>query len=226
MCAWARQRSDFQPVEFYRAIQKYGYIVQWEKSSLCPCIPKTGQGQPDFNCPLCFGKGRYWFDPKQIRGIMTSLSEDVRFQQLGEIDQGTSYFTTTPDNKLGFWDRLTNFDSKIRFSEVVEKGDSSGKDRLRFKPISILNIRTITTPFEIGKDYMLSESDQSIDWKPTGNAPVRGERYSVEYLLHPRWICISPVNVLRDTYTKSKKAGITFTELPIRVMAKLEFFVV
>lgn len=199
--------------------------MTWEKASDCPCIPKGGQGQPDFNCPLCHGKGRYYYDPQVIQGVMTSLSADVRFNQVGEIMTGTNYFTTLPENKLGFWDRITNYDSRVRYSETVEKGESGAKDRLRFKPIDVLGLRTVSTVYEKGVDFMLSEEDQSMDWLPTGLEPVRGERYSVEYLLHPRWIVIDLVNVLRDTYVKSKRPGVKFQELPIRALVRLEFFV-
>jgi len=216
------QRSDFNVVEFYRVIKKLGYFVTWSKSAICPCITKDDSGTPDFNCPLCKGKGRYWFDPQLIQGIMTNFNEDVRYQQLGEIQAGASYFTTLPENKLGFWDKLANEDSKIRHSEIVERGDHGVKDKLRFSPIEINNLRTVKEEFAEGLNFKFDEVNKSIEW--LSDEPMRGTRYTVDYLCHPVWLVIDLINVLRDTLVKSKKPGVTFTELPVRALVKLEFF--
>ncbi len=223
--AWLSQRVDFKPDEFIRIILQKGYLVVWEKSSICPCITKDEQGQPDFNCPLCFGKGRYWYEPKSIQGIMTAFDQKEQFRQTGEILPGTSYFTTLPDNKLGFWDRLTNSHSQIRFSEIIVKGAHSAKDKLRFLPTDAISLRTVSTTYEKNKDFSIDITGY-VDWIPTGLEPKSGERYSIEYLMHPRWIVIDMPNVLRDTYVKSKKSGITFQAMPVRAMVRLEFFVV
>ena len=222
---WTSQRIDFKIDEFMRLIVQKGYVVTWEKASDCPCMPKDSQGQPDFNCPLCKGKGRYYYDPKTIQGIMSNFSDELKYDETGKIMSGLSYFTTLPQYKLGFWDRLTNKHSKIRNSEIVVKGEHGAKDRLRFEPVKILNLRTISRVYDKNVDFMFDEKSSSIDWVPTGKEPVRGERYTVEYELHPRWICIDLVNVLRDTYVKSKKAGVAFQELPIRALVRLEVFV-
>jgi hypothetical protein len=221
--AWDKQRSDFQVIEFYKIIDQKGYEITWEKSAICPCIPKDSHGQPDVNCPLCLGKGRYWFDPKNIKGIMTSFQEEARWNQTGEIMSGTSYITTLPENKLGFWDRMTNVHSLVRYSEIVVKGNHDISDRLRFKPADVLQLRTVKDVFTKNVDFKLNEVNQTIDW--IGNQPNTGIQYTVEYECHPRWICIDLVNVLRDTQVKSKKPGITFTPMPVRAVVRLEFFV-
>ena len=224
--AWLSQRADFKPEEFYKIIFQKGYSVMWEKSSICPCVAKDREGQPDFNCPLCFGKGRYWFDPKSILGIMTSFANESKWNQTGEYLQGTSYFTCMPENKLGFWDRITNINSKIRYSEVVERGryNASNSDKLKFKPIQTIGLRTITTVYKANIDFKLNEADSTIEWGLGGLEPVVGEQYSVEYILHPKWIVIDLVNVLRDTQVKYKKPGVQFQEMPVRAMVRLEFF--
>jgi hypothetical protein len=223
---WLSQRVDFNTVEFYRTINQKGYTVVWEKSSICPCITKDREGQPDFNCPLCYGKGRYYFDPQNILGIMTAFTNEAKWNQTGEILQGASYFTCLPESKLGFWDRVTNYHSKIRYSEVLIKGIANGADRLRFKPVEVLGLRTVSNPYAKDRDFRYDETNQSIDWSLTGIEPNSGEQYSVEYLCHPRWIVIDLVNVLRDTQVKAKKPGVQFTEMPVRAMIRLEFFVV
>ena len=220
---WLSQRVDFNVVEFYRLMEQKGYTLRWEKSALCPCIPKDSHGQPDVNCSLCLGKGRYWFEPKDIKGIMTSFQETAKWDQTGEIMQGTHYLTTLPENKLGFWDRITNIHSIIRYSEIVEKGKYGGSDRLRFKQTAVLNLRTVQKVYVKNVDFNYNLDNQSIDW--IGEQPNTGLQYSVEYETHPRWIIIDLVNVLRDTQVKSKKAGVQHQPMPVRAVVRLEFYV-
>ena len=222
--AWYNQRSDFQIQEFYRAIKKLGYFVSWSKAGKCPCIPEEKQAQPDFNCPLCRGKGWYWFDTQTIQGIMTNFNEQLKYNQTGEIAAGTSYFTTLPQYKLNFWDRLENLHSKIRYTEVLTKGNHGEKDRFRFKPIDIINCRTVKSIYDKKTDFTLDTDAAEIDWTPTGREPNTGERYSVEYFIHPSWI-VTNIFPIRDTFVKSKKPSVTFTELPIKVEVRLEYFV-
>ena len=224
--SWERQRTDFQAVEFYKIIKQKGYLVTWEKSSICPCIPKDNNGQPDFNCSLCHGKGRFWYDPKTIEGIMTNFNEEVKFNQVGEIMTGTNYFTTLPEYKIGFWDRITHKHSVVRYSEIVEKGEIGKTDLLRFIPQTIIMVRSVDKEFDKDVDYRFDAKTNSIDWISIGSSqPERGQRYTVEYLTNPRWIVIDLVNVIRDTYVKAKKPGITFQQLPLRALVRLEFFV-
>lgn len=224
-----RQRTDFQYDEFYWLVRQKGYMVTWEKAVLCPCITKDKDGQPDFNCPLCKGKGKYWHDPQDIQGIMTNLNEQDKFTQSGEIMAGTSYFTTLPTFKLGFWDRITHWHSTVRFSEVVVKGDQGGKDYLRFNPIEVVcgkSLRTVKTEYLENVDYVVDNQKGLIDWSPgASHEPLRGERYTVDYMINPRWIVIDLINVIRDTYVKRKKPGIVFQEMPVRAMVRLEWFV-
>lgn len=222
---WASQRIDFQTQEFYRLIKQKGMLVVWEKSTICPCIMKDTAGQPNFNCSLCSGKGRYWYDPQDIEGIMTNLTEDAKYNQAGEIMAGTNYFTTQATNKLGFWDRVTNIHSIIRYSEILEKGEIGGKDKSRFVPIEVNLLRTIEKEYTSGRDFTFDGVTNRIDWIDVGSdQPKLGEQYTLEYNIHPSWICIDLVNVVRDTYVKQKRPGITHIELPVRAVVRLEFF--
>jgi hypothetical protein len=155
---------------------------------------------------------------------MTNFNEEARYNQTGETMAGTSYFTTQAVNKLGFWDRLTNRHSQVRYSEVVTKGETRGKDLLRFIPLKVNVLRTVTKEYDYGIDFSIDSETGVIDWVLPGNEPNRGEQYSVEYYTHPRWIVIDLTNVLRDTYVKAKRPGSTFTPLPVRAVVRLEFF--
>jgi len=208
-----------------------GYGVQWEKSALCPCLDKNKTGQPDFNCVLCKGKGRYWYDPTEIKGIMTSLSGKSQWNPTGEILTGTSSFTTHGWNRLGYWDRITHLNSKMRYSEILTKKGASEKDQLRFKPLfqtdgypDVLSVRTVLQAYTPAVDFTL-DTNGYIDWIGGNNQPRTGDQYTVDYYTHPQWICIDLINVVRDTWVKSKKPGITFLQMPTRAMIRLEFYI-
>jgi len=224
MCAaWQRQRSDFDTQKIYRTIRQMGYPVKWEKASDCPCLSKGGSGQPDFNCPLCRGKGRYWFDPIFIQGIMTNVSEEVRYNQTGEIIAGLNYFTTLPENKLSIWDKISNEYSQIRYSEIIEKKEHNVKDRLRFKPITISSLRTVSEVYQKGIDFTV-DTEGYVNWEGGGLEPNRGERYSVDYTTRPSWLVVDLPNVFRTTLVKRKQPGVMPTELPIKALVRLEFY--
>jgi hypothetical protein len=219
-----RQRVDFKIDEFANIITQKGYDLIWEKALKCPCLQEERSAQPDYNCSLCHGKGWYWYDQIDIQGAMTSFSENVKYNQTGEVAMGTAYLTVLPENKLGFYDRVTNLDSRIRHSEVLTKGTSE-KDSLRFQPTDILYCRSIKEEYIAGKDFKFDPNSFEIEWLEGGLRPNTGDRYSLGYEMPPRWIVIDIINVLRDTQVKAKHPGITFTELPVRALVRLEYFI-
>lgn len=222
--AWNVQRIDIDPLEIYRTIEKYGYTVVWEKAMKCPCIEIGKHGQPDFNCKVCMGKGWYWYDPKMIKGILSAISGRESWERApGEILSGTAYFTTHAVYRINFWDRITNYHSLIRHSCIVERG--IGKvDNLRFKPVKIYNVFDLDKEYKNGIDFIVND-DKKIEWIEGGESPKIGSKYSIDYELHPSWIVIDMVNLVRDAMVKQKRPGVQFTRLPQRAMVRLEYFV-
>jgi hypothetical protein len=82
----------------------------------------------------------------------------------------------------------------------------------------------LETVYENGVDYTL-DKNVGVSWVPGGQEPPTGERVSISYLMHPSWIVMDLTNVIRDTYVKSKRPGLTFQQLPQRATVKLEYFV-
>lgn len=154
---------------------------------------------------------------------MTGVSENVRYNQTGEIIAGLNYFTTLPENKLGLWDRLTHEHSEIRYSEILEKKEHNVKDKLRFKPTCVSSLRTVSQVYQKDIDFTV-DKEGYINWEGGGLEPNRGERYSVDYTTHPSWLVIDMVNVVRDTLVKRKQPGVAPTQLPLRAMVRLEFY--
>lgn len=226
--SFERQRTDFQVIEFTRAIKNYGYWMIWTKATICSCVTLDKNGQPDFNCPACLGKGKIWYDSRDIQGIMVGFSELERFQyseKFGELLSGTTYFTTFPENRLGFWDRLVHDHSTIRYSEIIKKGDYGKSDRFRFNPVEISLVRTVTKVYTEGIDFIFDYKLGLLNWIPTGYEPMTGDQYSVDYFMHPSWIVIDIPNVIRDTMVKRKQPGVSHTQLPMKAIVRLEYFV-
>jgi hypothetical protein len=223
--SWVRQRTDFDIDQFNRIVVQKGYVVQWEKATKCPCMQIGGSGQPDYNCPVCMGKGWTWFDPKFIQGIMTALTRDYKYENPGERGEGTSSFTTLAYNTLGYYDRITHLDSLARHSELIRKGFHNGKDKIRFQPMDIIYCRDLDREYVEEVDFTYDVNSFEIQWIPGGKEPNTGTTYSVEYLTHPRWIVKEMPNIMRDTYVKRKKPNPTFIQLPIRAVVQLEWFV-
>jgi hypothetical protein len=230
--SWVRQRVDYNIEEFNRIITLKGLQLQWEKASKCPCMKIGGTGQPDFNCPLCTGKGWVWFDPLFIQGIVTAVNQNFRYDHPGELSSGTCNITTMPANKLGYYDRLSQIDSLMRHSELIKKGDHNGKDKIRFQPMEVLYCRDLNKIYVQGEDFKFDKMSFQIEWIPGGNQPNTGVTYTIDYMTHPRWICIDLMPI-RDTYVKSAGAAGTatknphavFTQLPVRASVRLEWFI-
>jgi len=142
----AGQRVDFKPTKFDLLIETKGYLLAWTRACRCPCRPVVEQTeQTDPNCPLCDGKGVFYFggnqaqdlsgynfdaiqqkiiddnSPMIIRGIITSIQNQYDpWDRLGNWQSGSLMCTVRPENKLAIYDRLVVLDSEIVYSEVVE----------------------------------------------------------------------------------------------------------
>jgi hypothetical protein len=82
----------------------------------------------------------------------------------------------------------------------------------------------LTQEYRKNTDFAFDTATPYIDWVPYGLEPNAGERYSIEYETRPSWIVIDLVNVIRDTLVKSKQPGITWAQLPVKALIRLEYF--
>ncbi len=61
-------RADFKIEIFNNLIKQKGYTVIWQQGMFCSCI-SSDSGQPDYNCPTCYGKGYVYFDPVKTKAL-------------------------------------------------------------------------------------------------------------------------------------------------------------
>src|SRR5690348_1854000 len=102
-------RVDFKSDEFDRAIHQKGANIIWQKSMFCSCVDEV-TGQADYTCPACLGKSYLFFDPQQIRAVVSGMTGDKDQIPIGLLDVGTAYMTTKSTDQIGFRDRLTFVD--------------------------------------------------------------------------------------------------------------------
>jgi len=217
-------RADFRPELFDTAIFQKGYRILWEQSMLCSCYTKNS-GQPDYNCPVCKGKGYVYFDPKEIRAVVSSINGHKEQTHLGLFDLGSAYLTSMSTDDIGFRDRFTFLDFTTKFSEVIihdENMEGSDIDTFRYPAKEMVSVRKLDTTYIQGRDYDVSKDGRSITWKTYMNP---GDQYSVLYKTNPVYIAIGPIHELRGTYSVAKAKGLEiFYQFPKQYQIKREDF--
>jgi len=236
-----------------RNIESQGVRLAWSRASVCPCSPPHDQtNAPDPLCDMCDGGGVYYFGPKDYSppeeaGVLTEIHDEILardgaavirgviqrvtqaqdfYDVLGNWVRGTMAVTVRPENKIGYYDRLVNFDSEVPYSELVEQGsDTTVAIRLRYLATDVTTVRSESTRYEQGNDFCVEKG--RIKWKP-GKAPSVGTRLSVHYLMHPTWLVIDHPHVLRGIQRRRKIKVKTTpigtpVQLPIQASVRLEF---
>jgi len=141
----ANPRADFVPDMFDQLITTKGYRMWWSRAGVCPCEQNKQTQQPQLNCPLCRGKGYFYYLPDvavidgspvdaygnavdlntagdgvSIYVVKTALTEDVQvFEKFGEWVFGTTRGTVQWQNRLGYRDRLVERDSVMPWNQIV-----------------------------------------------------------------------------------------------------------
>lgn len=214
-------RADFKPELFDTLILQKGYRVIWEQGMLCSCL-KAGTGQPRYLCPACKGKGYVYFDPKETRALVTSISGRQEQERIGLNDLGTAYLTSLSTDNVGFRDRFTFLDFTMKHSELVIRSGGLS-DILTYPAKNIICVRTVDKVFKRGIDFNLSRDGWNIEWYSM--ALSEGTQYSVLYDTSSVYVAINPIHELRGTYTMYKGGGKeAFVNLPRQFQIKREDF--
>lgn len=257
-------RVDFDPDDFNVVIETKGYRVAWSRAAYCPCASVNDQTkQPDPNCLICRGSGWLYFAPTMaststlkvgklddvqtrivnddaaaIYAIMSGITEQKHpYDPIGSRITGQNVATVRAENKLGYYDRITNLDSLIVYSELLDALDPTLPLKTRYPIVRVNLLRSFTTVFQgvdtptpTSGDFSLS-SDGDILWNTANSGasiPKKDEILGIHYLCHPTWLVMEYPHAIRLTPTKFKQkkptapAG-TPTELPIQARIQLEF---
>lgn len=246
----AGQRVDFKPDQFDLAIETKGYLLAWERASLCPCSPVATQTeQPDPNCELCSGSGWLYFgaptdqdlsdyefddiqqqflddtDSMVIRGIVTSAQmQPDPVDMITKRIPGMMNVTVRRTNKLGYYDKLTALNAEIVYSEILE-ADGTEFLEARYLVTGVNHLRSETTVYKADVHYKIYKG--KVHWYPS-SIPATGTRLSLHYLCHPTWLVVEHPHAARvtpllfKTPTPKTPTGDP-RKLPVQALVRYEF---
>jgi len=200
-------------------IHNRGTPVSHEIAVTCSCVntdPSEGPvGIADPTCSECYGKGYIFRDPVRIVGLLSNLTTDRQWSQVGWIEPGDLMFSPSVKAR-----RITDFDRvtigmPVPFEgQVIVRGQESSisprpKDLLsnedylyweagRHEAIWLEDEDGIT--YKVG-EYLLK--GRRISW--SGNAgPSIGKKYSIKYEIYPEYIAfVTPI----DRWDRSREIG-------------------
>lgn len=166
-----------------------------------------------------------------IRGLITSVARsESAYDRLGDWVFGSYNITVRPQNKIGYYDRLTCLDSEIVYPQVLPVTEKTGPIKLRFPATFVSRARTKDTVYQQSADFALDEEGR-LDFVAS-RRPAVGSRLAVHYHHHPQFIVMEHVNAFRESIQRSKVPEAkretpigNVQHLPLRAMAKLEFLI-
>jgi hypothetical protein len=259
----AKLRSDFKPSEFDAAITTKGYRMYWSRAGICPCLNNDQTEQADPTCPLCKGRGYYYYLPDlevkdgsrvdfygnpvelnevedgvSIFVLKTALTADVQvFEKFGEWVFGATRASVQWQNRIGYRDRLVERDSFMIWNQVVECDGGPlikvtggiSKAGLRYPCLELISFRSVVAEYREDRDVTITPRGE-LEWTASGSGPpAAGTRLSLAMTIHPVWIVMDHVHVIRDSQvefkTTSKAEVFEKGRLPIQSMLKLDFLV-
>lgn len=245
------KRVDFKPDEFANLIEGKGYRVSWERAAQCPCTPVNPQtDQADPTCALCDGTGWITFKPAGavtnqdiigsltplqlalvgnvgacIRAIITNIANTYEpHDYVAARMTGTHMVTTRPENKLGYYDRITNLDSVSVYSQILETPEGATLPT-KYLAHDVNLLRSQDTVYVKDTDFTLDAG--VITWVP-GLEPAAETRVVCNYLVHPTWRIMEHPHAIRLSPVKFKTATPLTPRgdprsLPVQGMAQLEW---
>jgi hypothetical protein len=211
------ERVEFSLDEFKKAINSHGYYARWSKASICPNKDPNQDDHHIINCSFCDKNGFIYYDPIDIRVHVTSFGEKQLFMPESRYDVGTAYFTTLPEYKLSFWDKIELTTAQARFTQVLKVQGISYK--LKYPALTIDHVIT-------NRNVIVPNSEIAIqtDGTITFGSTIPGTYFSICFLYHPTYIMVDLLHQIRD----SRNTVLTIDkelEYPSQAVGKLDFLV-
>jgi len=230
-----KARVDFRVSEFDKAIVTKGYQLAWSRAGVCPCRNNPQTDQPDINCDLCKGQGRFFFLPEVglenydtdghgnlieltedktgliIMGIMTSAVQDPQiFEKFGEWVFGTMKLTVQPENKLGFRDRIIAISSTMPWSQLItcdgqQEINITGGYKREGLRYPVVDVILLRSVDTIYRLNIDFECTPEGKLRWLTTPPDADTMLSLTYTIHPVWQIVEHPHSVRDTQVSAKK---------------------
>lgn len=167
------------PAAFNAHLANMGQKFMWSKSFVCPNVnPDSGAAIP--NCPICFGRGRFW--PNTVAATAGVASQKVQqaWAQFGTYESGDTVLSVPENSPIydaGQFDRLLAINTEEQFSIRLFSGE---EDRLFGTIISISRVFWLSLDDTTIIDGVIPaiDSNGNLTW-PTGGGPPDDTSYSV-----------------------------------------------
>lgn len=206
--------SSFNLSEFQDNIRKHGETVDYYRGMKCTCTllqTGTSYGDPnraDPNCAACHGYGYVWIPSGQIRGLVSSISQEKELIQAGIAGPGDMVFSPDLRVTLSDWDKI-----KLRWSDGIPwegqliQRSSETTDDAMYEMVSVpeggcISVDPTTgdiTTYEVGVDFNFS--GKTIMWGLSSNQPAPNSYYSIKYNASLDWIAFVPPEPRRERGT-------------------------
>jgi len=211
-------RVDFKPAQFDEFIESKGYTAIWEQAMFCSCY-NLESGQPQFDCPACYGKGYIYLNPTKIKVAVAGISGQKEQERQGLLETGHAYLTSKTIHEIGYRDKFTFLDFNTKFSEILVRGE----DRLKFSCKQLLVVRQINNLYKIEEDVLVKpEDNKQVIWNSAD--PQEGVNYSVLYITYPVYIVTNVIHEIRGTYIRGAGGLDYFAPLPKQFKIKRDNF--
>ena len=148
------------------------------------------------------------------------------YDTLGDWMWGRLRVTVRPENHLGYYDRMTNLDSEIVYTQLIKMPTTGDTLTLRYPAIDVDSLTTAATRYVQGQDFYLADGNVVFY---SGVAPAATTRFSVGYRCHPAWLVLTYPHAVRATSVMRKQPRPLLTpagnpqNLPIQGEVELEF---
>lgn len=215
-----------------------GYPAAWEKAAPCPRRIDNDQGKHDFNCTICenaFGiryYGRTTTAPgtdKDLLVLVSSISFQEQLRPEGPFGVGSALISVPKGCKPDYFDRFTLLGSRIRASEVLQRG-TGAVDKLKWPSVTQAEggIEYVVdhngTEYVVGTDVQLNGAG-NVEW--IGATPAKDLNFTVIYYRLPTYIVIEVPHQVRDSMYASPTPDSerVLTDFGGQVVCKLDYLV-
>lgn len=209
-------RVEFTLAEFIRTIQQHGYDARWSKALICP---NNDPYQPDhhrLSCDFCDQTGFLYMDPIEIKVHVSSFSTRQIFMTEGRYNPGTAYFTTLPEHKISFWDKIELLSAEARFTQVMPRGTNPYKTK--YPVIELFSALT-------SENVVIDPATITIDGDGFLVLPAwTGDFVSFSYTYRPVYIIQDLLHQVRDSRITDSGVDVEAT-FPHQAMGRLDFLV-